>query len=219
MDTYRVSKIWRYKRKTRKLRKQRGLPELIDEDDLPDPIYDVNYVHVLTDTEQADLHYQQTKFMKSQTWYRPHGTNTHRAFPINLALLICCLVDGNSIFQCILCGTMWGLNRFQRPAWSTGILIPASFLCGILSAVFIWHGCQKTRRTEEVQDRLRAALTTDDEFINPTGTGPENIPELNGTTTDRRSRRPPRRQRAAAASTTETIPLVSHGTLKESPRL
>ncbi|KZT20404.1 hypothetical protein NEOLEDRAFT_1140860 [Neolentinus lepideus HHB14362 ss-1] len=217
MDTHRVSKIWCYKRKTRKLRKQRGLPELIDEDDLPDPIYDVNYVHVLTDAEQADLHYQQTKFMKSQTWYRPHGTDTHRAFPINLALLICCLVDGNSIFQCILCGTMWGLNRFQRPAWSTGILIPASFLCGILSAVFIWHGCQKTRRTEAVQDRLRAALTTDDEFINPSGTGPENIPELNGTTTDSRSRRPLRRQqRAAAASTTETIPLVSHGTLNDS---
>jgi hypothetical protein len=28
------------------------------------------------------------------------------------ALLICCCVDGNSIFQVILCGTMWGLNRY-----------------------------------------------------------------------------------------------------------
>ena len=27
------------------------------------------------------------------------------------ALIICWLIDGNSIFQVILCGTMWGLDR------------------------------------------------------------------------------------------------------------
>lgn len=53
---------------------------------------------------------------------------------------------------------MWGLNRFQRPAWSTGILIPASFLCGIFSGVFIWRGGQKTKRTAVVEERLRLAL-------------------------------------------------------------
>ena len=36
--------IWYFKRKTRKLRKERGLPPLLDEDDLPDPVYDPNYV-------------------------------------------------------------------------------------------------------------------------------------------------------------------------------
>ena len=55
-------------------------------------------IQVLTDTEQRDLHYResfqtiisqvvltvtdQQQFMRSQTWYRPHGTTTHRAFPI-----------------------------------------------------------------------------------------------------------------------------------------
>ncbi|ETW83885.1 hypothetical protein HETIRDRAFT_238575, partial [Heterobasidion irregulare TC 32-1] len=160
-DTYRVYKIWRYKRRTRLLRKQHGLPELFDPDDLPDPIYDPNYVHVLTEEEQADLHYQQQKFMKSQTWYRPHGTETHRAFPINKALLICCLNDGNSIFQICLCGVQWGLNRFERPAWTTGILIPLSFLCGIFSGVFIWRGGQQTKRTARVESCLRAALAMD----------------------------------------------------------
>lgn len=47
---------------------------------------------------------------------------------------------------------------FQRPAWSTGTLIPASFLCGILAAIFIWRGGQKTKRTKEVERRLRIAL-------------------------------------------------------------
>jgi hypothetical protein len=52
---------------------------------------------------------------------------------------------------------------FDRPAWSTGILIPASFLCGIVAAVFIWHGGQKTKRTKEVAERLRLALAMDED--------------------------------------------------------
>jgi len=170
LDTYRVYKIWMYKRRTRRLRKKAGLPELFDEDDLPDPVYDPNYVHVLTEAEEKDLHRQQVKFQHHQTWYRAHGTETHRAFPINTALLICCLNDGNSIFQIMLCGTMWGLNRFQRPAWSTGCLIPASFLCGILSAVSIFRGGNKTKRVEEVRERLKAALAM--EYPDESGRAP-----------------------------------------------
>ncbi|KAJ6539448.1 hypothetical protein B0H19DRAFT_1179153 [Mycena capillaripes] len=158
LDTYRIFWIWYYKRRTRMLRAKAGLPELFDVDDLPDPAYDPNYVHVLTDKEQNFLHRQQVKFQRHQTWYRAHGTETHRAFPINTALLICCLNDGNSIFQIILCATMWSLDRFQRPAWSTGILIPASFLCGIFSGVFIAIGGKHTKRIEKVKERLRAAL-------------------------------------------------------------
>ncbi|KAJ6485159.1 hypothetical protein C8R47DRAFT_1130956 [Mycena vitilis] len=161
LDTYRIFWIWYYKRRTRTLRAKAGLPELFDVDDLPDPIYDPNYVHVLTEKEQKFLHRQQVKFQRHQTWYRAHGTETHRAFPINTALLICCLNDGNSFFQIILCATMWSLDRFQRPAWSTGILIPASFLCGILSGVFIAIGGNHTKRIEKVKERLRAALAMD----------------------------------------------------------
>ncbi|KAJ7507925.1 hypothetical protein B0H11DRAFT_151014 [Mycena galericulata] len=158
LDTYRIFWIWYYKRRTRMLRAKAGLPQLFDVDDLPDPAYDPNYVHVLTEKEQKYLHRQQIKFQRHQTWYRAHGTETHRAFPINTALLICLLNDGNSFFQIILCSTMWSLDRFQRPAWSTGILIPASFLCGIGAAVFIAVGGNHTKRIEKVKDRLRAAL-------------------------------------------------------------
>lgn len=52
-------------------------------------------------------------------------------------------------------------TSFERPAWSTGILIPASFLCGIIAAIFIWRGGQKTKRTKEVEERLRLALAMD----------------------------------------------------------
>ncbi|KAH9943489.1 golgi-body localization protein domain-containing protein [Epithele typhae] len=109
MDSYRAYKIWHYKRIVAKRRAKAGLPELFDPDDLPDPVYDPNYVQVLTEKEQIDLHYQQHQFMLSQTWYRPHGTQTHR-------------------------------------------------VAGIAAGVLIYYGGKNTRRTEVVEDRLRAAL-------------------------------------------------------------
>ncbi|KIJ56603.1 hypothetical protein M422DRAFT_238225 [Sphaerobolus stellatus SS14] len=171
IDTYRILRIWHYKRLTRRLRMRTGLPLLYDEDDLPDPIYDENFVHVLTDEQQRHLHYQHVEFAESQTWYIPHGTETHRAFPISTALLICLFIDGNSIAQAILCSCMWSLDRFQRPAWTTGTLIPVSFLCGIVASVLIWWGSHKTKRVEAVENRLRAVLETD-EPIQETATSP-----------------------------------------------
>lgn len=41
------------------LRAKAGLPALYDEDDLPDPMYDPNHVHVLTEMQQRDLHYRE----------------------------------------------------------------------------------------------------------------------------------------------------------------
>jgi len=163
IDTYRMAKIWHYKRLTRQLRRKAGIQDLGDEDDLPDPAINPDFVRVLTEKQQDELHYQQQKFMASQTWYRPHATETHRAFPINTALLICLLIDGNSFFQCFLCGCMWGMNRFQRPAWTTGSLIPASFMCALVAAYFIFKGNNKTKKTKEVEGKLREALenTTD----------------------------------------------------------
>ncbi|KZT74331.1 hypothetical protein DAEQUDRAFT_660489 [Daedalea quercina L-15889] len=158
VDTYRVFKIWWYKRKTEKLRCAAGLPELYDPNDLSDPLYDANYVPVLTEEEQIDLHYQQHMFMQSQTWYRPHGTQTHRAFPVDTAVWITVMNDLNSIFQCLLSGCMWGLNRFTRPAWTTAITLPGAFVAGIVAGVLIWWGGRKTKRVKEVTDRLMLIL-------------------------------------------------------------
>ncbi|KAK0206418.1 hypothetical protein DFS33DRAFT_1381524 [Desarmillaria ectypa] len=179
LDTYRVYFIWHYKRRSRKLRREAGLPPLFDEDDLPDPAYDPNYVHVLTEKEQDDLHRQQVKFQHHQTWYRPHGTATHRAFPINTALLICLFNDGNSFFQAsnmpyvlrsfaLSSASDYTLRLYvgTQSVSSYDILSSpynnaspkASFLCGIMSAVFIARGSAKTKRKSVVEDRLRAAL-------------------------------------------------------------
>jgi len=73
---------------------------------------------------------------------------------------------------------MWGLNRFQRPAWTTATLITFAFLCGILAAVFIWLGGKKTKRIGEVEKLLRAALDgahnqgSRDILLGPSGPSP-----------------------------------------------
>jgi hypothetical protein len=62
----------------------------------------------------------------------------------------------------MLAACMWSLNRFNRPAWTTSILIPLAFGCGIASGVLIWKGGKKTKRTERVEERLRRVLEMDE---------------------------------------------------------
>ncbi|KAL9935817.1 hypothetical protein V8E36_005394 [Tilletia maclaganii] len=117
-------------------------------------------IQVLPPKQAHRLHVLQTKFAHSASWYRPHETPTHFAFPISWALWITILNDLNSIFQCMLCGVMWGYATHykDRPAWTTGTLIPCSFLCGIGAGVLIARGGKKTKKTDEVEQRLRAAF-------------------------------------------------------------
>ncbi|KAM3415909.1 hypothetical protein BST61_g9404 [Cercospora zeina] len=35
----------------------------------------------------------------------------------------------NTFFQCCLCGFMWGMNRYDRPSWSTGLFV--ALACGV----------------------------------------------------------------------------------------
>ena len=39
-----------------------------------------------------------------------------------------------------------------------GCLIPLSFICGIFAGILIWRGGEMSKRTEEVEARLRGAL-------------------------------------------------------------
>ncbi|KAG5928935.1 hypothetical protein E4U42_007640 [Claviceps africana] len=37
--------------------------------------------------------------------------------------LVIWLMVANTLFQCILSGFMWGMNRYDRPSWSTGLFV------------------------------------------------------------------------------------------------
>jgi hypothetical protein len=49
-------------------------------------------------------------------------------------------------------------QTIYRPAWTVATLIPLSFLCGIASGILIWRGGEASKKTAEVEERLRQAL-------------------------------------------------------------
>ncbi|KAJ1023539.1 hypothetical protein NDA16_003156 [Ustilago loliicola] len=183
-DTYRMGWIAYYQHLTWRLRKKQGLPKLADKNDLPsvapskhkkrNPAADSDSSDdedsttspelasdaVLSPTQASHLHTLQTLFAESQSWYRPHETFTHHAFSISYALSITIFNDLNSLFQCLLCGYMWGYATHyrDRPAWSTGTFMPCSFLAGIVAAILIWKGGEKSKKKREVEEKLLAAF-------------------------------------------------------------
>jgi hypothetical protein len=77
-------------------------------------------------------------------------------------------------------------SRFDRPGWTTGTLIPASFLCGIFAAVLIWRGGQQTKRVAKVEERLKRALSTEvtPQMVNRTASLGRTATYGHGTTAD-----------------------------------
>lgn len=69
------------------------------------PDYDEE--QVLSPRQADELHRLQKLFAASNSFYRPHETASHRAFPISWALGVTLLNDGNSLFQVLLCISMW----------------------------------------------------------------------------------------------------------------
>ncbi|KAK4702022.1 hypothetical protein P7C70_g4208, partial [Phenoliferia sp. Uapishka_3] len=119
VDTYHMIFIAKYHRKTLRLYKEHGEAPLPDENDLPSPTAardnpsnaeeGLKRAPVLTVKEQATFIYHQTKFSKSHTFYRPHESFTHKAFPLDLLIVVVCLLDFHSIFQIALGSTTWSM--------------------------------------------------------------------------------------------------------------
>lgn len=111
--------VARYHYKTLKMRKAKNLPDLPDINDLPEVSAEGDIeAHpakpedaVLAEDEQKKFHHHQAKFAKSHTYYKPHQTFTHRAFPIDLLITVVVLLDFHSFFQIALGGTTWGEYR------------------------------------------------------------------------------------------------------------
>jgi hypothetical protein len=116
IDTYHMCYIAKYHHKTWELREKKKLPQLEDHNDLParrssaaerdlengvtgDDANDRYEFTVLSPIQQRRLQYHQAKFAKTHTFYKPHETSTHHAFPLRLLVAIVVLLDFHSIFQ------------------------------------------------------------------------------------------------------------------------
>lgn len=181
VDTYHMAYIARYHHLTWKLRKKRNLPKLKDHNDLPglepgpdadieanaadgkpadgDDYDDDDQQPVLTDEQQRKLKHHQDKFSKSHTFYKPHETATHYAFPLRLLVAIVVLLDFHSVFQVALGTCTWAISYHVRPFALTTVILCCSLACNITGGILISVGDKRTRKKDVVERMFRQKLT------------------------------------------------------------
>ena len=175
VDTYHMCFIAHYHHLTWRLRKEKALPKLQDENDLP-PLPGVDEeripdeetdlergekqeVSMLSEKQQKRLKHHQDKFSKSHTFYRPHETGTHHAFPLRLLVAVVVLLDFHSIFQVALGTCTWSINYKVRPFALTTVILCCSISCNITAGVIIMIGGRITRKKDVVERMFRQELT------------------------------------------------------------
>lgn len=174
IDTYHMIFIARYTFLTWKIRKQRALPSLKNKNDLParreididvewgdtpkDEAYEFS---VLNRVQQARLIHHQNKFAKSHTFYKPHETVTHYAFPLRLLIAIVVVLDCHSMLQIALGTCTWSIDYHVRPFALTTVILCCSIACNISGGVMIMIGDRMTRKKDVVERMFRQKLTSE----------------------------------------------------------
>lgn len=174
VDTYHMGFIAHYHLKTWDLRKKMALPKLRNKNDLPtEPVTDVDIesarhdkeeLSVLNPEQQAKLVHHQEKFAKSHTFYKPHETETHYAFPLRLLIIIVVLLDCHSCLQIALGACTWGIDYKVRPQALTATILCCSITVNITAGILISVGDRRTRKKEVIEKMFRQELT--EEAIN-----------------------------------------------------
>ncbi|KKY24474.1 putative integral membrane protein [Phaeomoniella chlamydospora] len=169
VDTYHMIFIAHYHYYSWRRRNEERLPKLRDHNDLPTEIpshHDVEAgvlrkqeLSVLTPKQQSKLDHHAAKYSKSHTFYRPHETETHYAFPVKLLITVTVLLDFHSIFQIALGACTWGIDWHHRPAAITATILCCSISCNISAGIVIAVGDRMTRKKEIIELQFRQALT------------------------------------------------------------
>jgi hypothetical protein len=66
----------------------------------------------------------------------------------------------NTFFQACLCGFMWGMNRYNRPSWSTGLFVAIACIVAGLGGIMMAMEGKKVKRVEGVP--WKSALVVED---------------------------------------------------------
>ncbi|KAK4456107.1 hypothetical protein QBC34DRAFT_9613 [Podospora aff. communis PSN243] len=71
----------------------------------------------------------------------------------------------NTLAQCGLCGIMWGMNRYDRPSWTTGFLVALGMIIAMVSGYVMFLEGKKVKSIEGVAltDRDQEKLAYDKE--------------------------------------------------------
>ncbi|KAH5429180.1 hypothetical protein HBI47_114640 [Parastagonospora nodorum] len=173
IDTYHMIYIAHYHHYTWSRRKKDMLPALTDNNDLPsanapisvprtvdpeDPEKQWEFT-VLTPKQQEKLEHHQAKFCKSHSFYKPHETETHHAFPLRFLVAIVVLLDCHSLLQISLGACTWGIYYKVRPFALTTVILCCSITCNATAGLLIWLGDKRTRKNDVVERMNRQELT------------------------------------------------------------
>lgn len=173
VDTYHMIFIAHYTMLTWKIRQKRALPDLKDKNDLPAkkekdtdidlgdaPEEEEHEYSVLSPEQQQKLIHHQAKFAKSHTFYKPHETVTHHAFPLRILISIVVLLDCHSLLQMALGACTWSMETpGERPFALTTVILCCSITCNITGGVLIMIGDRRTRKKDVVERLFRQELT------------------------------------------------------------
>lgn len=180
VDTYHMCFIAHYHHLTWRLRKEQALPKLHNKNDLPaiqpedleaqnqnpdeetrDDLDDKAEFSVLNPNQVKKLAHHQKKFAKSHSFYKPHETATHHAFPLRLLVAIVVLLDCHSLLQIALGTCTWVISYHVRPFALTTVILCCSITCNITAGVLITVGDHKTRKKDVRERMFRQELTAE----------------------------------------------------------
>ncbi|CZS88181.1 hypothetical protein WAI453_000598 [Rhynchosporium graminicola] len=123
-----------------------------------DPTFEYSVLDV---NEQAKLDHHERKFSKSHTFYKPHETETHYAFPLKLLVTVVVLLDLHSCLQISLGACTWGIPHDKRPFALTTVILCFSLTANITAGILISKGDKRTRKTDVIERLMRQELTAD----------------------------------------------------------
>jgi hypothetical protein len=64
----------------------------------------------------------------------------------------------NTFFQACLCGFMWGMNRYNRPSWSTGLFVAIACIVAGLGGIMMGIEGKKVKKVEGVPPKVAAII-------------------------------------------------------------
>ncbi|EKD18584.1 uncharacterized protein L3040_005957 [Drepanopeziza brunnea f. sp. 'multigermtubi'] len=167
VDTYHMCFIAHYHRLTWRLRREKSLPKLANDSDLPavqpEEVQDVEKQEfsVLSPEQVEKLQHHQQKFAKSHSFYKPHETSTHYAFPLWMLVAIVVLLDCHSILQISLGLCTWTISYHVRPFALTTVILCCSITVNTTAGILITVGDHKTRKKDVRERMVRQDLTAD----------------------------------------------------------
>ena len=114
---------------------------------------------VLSLKQQTSLELHQRRLARSHTFYKPHETYTHHAFPISFLIAIIVLCDMHSALQIALGTCTWSISYHVRPFALTTVILCCSICCNISAGIVIALGDRRTRKKEVLEKLFRQDLT------------------------------------------------------------